>query len=271
MQGAALGRLLALVVLVVGVFAANARAAGKEDPLARAERQQKKAVRTAGPSSKIYADGLYNLGLLYHDYKSSQTYEAHVRQMEQALDYFRTFVAHPRADPKAKADARKRIKLIKASMKANRVYKKIGVRKAASKKIKVKPWSTSLKTRPAKTTGKRKRVKRRTPSFRFGRARGRLGRPGPAVRLEKRRVSGLRKSAARLLRQGKINAAYQTCSKAVKLDRNNVKLQVQWALIQGRAGDLVGAIRTVRWLQPRMKRADWRAIHRRVLKLAQTP
>jgi hypothetical protein len=81
----------------------------------------------------------------------------------------------------------------------------------------------------------------------------------------------LRKAAAVLVRKGKINAAYRTCRRAVRLDRKNVNLQVQWALIQARAGNLAGATRTVRWLRSRMKRAAWRAVHQKVLKLAQTP
>jgi tetratricopeptide (TPR) repeat protein len=267
------------VVLFAVVLATNAHGAGKEDPFARARRQQQKAVRTAGPNSKVYADGLYNLGLLYHDYKSSETREANVRRLEQALDYFRTFVAHPKADPKAKADARKRIKMLKASMKANLVYKKMTAARASSKKIKIKPWTKAMKARPAKARAGRKGAKRRTSPARLrrtrrtfsGRTRRWMGRPGGAVRLEKRRISRLRKAAAIFLRKGKINAAYRTCRKAVRLDRENVNLQVQWALIQARAGNLAGAVRTVRWLQSRMKRAAWRAVHRKVLKLAQTP
>ena len=279
MQGAALRRLPVLVALVTGVFAMNARAAGKDDPLAAAAQQQRKVVQTAGPNSKAYADALYNLGLLYHDHKSSQTFEANVRRLEQALDYFTTYVAHPRADAKARADARKRIKMLKTSMRANRVYKKIEVREAASKTIKAKSWTTSLKARSAKAGRTGKRAMRRRPRDRrvrarlstFGRTRGWLGRPGGAVRLERRRVSRLRKAAAALLRRGKINAAYQTCRRAVRLDPKNVQLQVQWALTQARAGNVAGATRTVRWLQYRMKRTDWRAVHRKVLKLAQTP
>jgi hypothetical protein len=129
-------------------------------------------------------------------------------------------------------------------------------------------------TRRAKPAARGK--KRSGPTFRRGgihrkrprRWKGWSGKRSPAARLRKRRIARLLNDVTKRVRSGSMNVAYMTCRKAVKLAPGDVKLRVRWALIQARAGDLTGAMRTIKWLEGRISQVRLRAVLLKVVKLA---
>ncbi|MCD6500083.1 MAG: hypothetical protein J7M25_17460 [Deltaproteobacteria bacterium] len=91
-------------------LSAQAMADEKDKLLARAEGQYKLAFRKAQPSSRYYADALYDLGLLYQDYKAGNSDAENKARLRTAMSYYTKFIAHPKANRKARKDAMSRKK-----------------------------------------------------------------------------------------------------------------------------------------------------------------
>ena len=121
-----------------------------------------------------------------------------------------------------------------------------------------------------------RRKKRTAPRYRWGgfgrgfrrRSTGWAEKRSPAARLRKRRITRLLNDVTNRVRSGRFNAAYLACRKAITLAPSNVKLRIRWALIQARAGDLTGAMRTIKWLEDRVSQARLRSVLLKVVKLA---
>ncbi len=86
-------------------LSAEAMADEKDKLLDRAEAQYKKVLAVAPRNSKAHADALYNLGLLYQDYKAGNNDEENKARLRTAMSYYDKYVAHPKAIASAKKDA----------------------------------------------------------------------------------------------------------------------------------------------------------------------
>jgi len=91
-------------------LSAQAMVDQKDKLLARAEAQYKLAFRKAQPASRHYADALYDLGLLYQDYKAGNSDAENEARLRTAMSYYTKFIAHPKANRKARKDALSRKK-----------------------------------------------------------------------------------------------------------------------------------------------------------------
>ncbi len=91
-------------------MSAEAMADEKDKLLNLAEAQYKKVLSLAPRNSRSYADALYNLGLLYQDYKVGQSDEENKKRLKVAISYYDRYVAHPKAIASARKDAVQRKK-----------------------------------------------------------------------------------------------------------------------------------------------------------------
>jgi tetratricopeptide (TPR) repeat protein len=142
-------------------MSAAAMADDKDKLINMAEGQYKKAMALAGATSRVGADALYNLGLLYQDYKAADTDAANKKRMMDAVGYYTRYAAHPKAVRKAKNNAVTRKKDIlhtikvmdqmarlKATMAAQERRMKAMARKAAA----TRPRPTPPRKAPAPRT-----------------------------------------------------------------------------------------------------------------------
>ncbi len=86
-------------------LSAEAMADEKDKMLEKAEAQYKKVLSLAPRTSRPYADALYNLGLLYQDYKAGNNDAENKARLRTAMSYYDKYVAHPKALLSAKKDA----------------------------------------------------------------------------------------------------------------------------------------------------------------------
>ncbi len=80
----------------------------KDKAIELAQQQYQKVMSLVSPQEKLYADALYNLGLLRQDYMISDTDEETIKRLRSAQGYFEKYVKHPRAVKTARENASSR-------------------------------------------------------------------------------------------------------------------------------------------------------------------
>jgi len=98
-------------------LSALAMADAKDEALNKAKEKYEKVMSLAKPQDKIYADALYNLGLLYQDYMSGTSDEDNRARLKKAQSYYEKYANHPKTVKEAKKDAISRAKDITRTFK----------------------------------------------------------------------------------------------------------------------------------------------------------
>jgi len=98
-------------------LSALAMADAKDKAISEAEVHYKKVMSIVKPQNKLYADALYNLGLLYQDYKVGSSDEGNKKRLKAARSYYEKYAKHPKSKKTAKKNALSRAKDITRTFK----------------------------------------------------------------------------------------------------------------------------------------------------------
>lgn len=143
-------------------MSAAAMANQKDKLIGMAEAQYKKAMNLAKPGSRVKADGLYNLGLLYQDYKAADSEAGNKRRLNKAVSLYGRYAAHPKARRRARKNALTRKKDILHTMKV------MAQMKAMQAKMKVQERRMKEIERRRKEEEARRKAARPRPAPRGG-------------------------------------------------------------------------------------------------------